>query len=638
MTIETDINLMEHAGRTWRFVLKNEGGTILPLDNFMIYGAAACPGQAPRAFEVRVDAGVAVARMPGLPLTDYPWTYQLFAQEKSSRVEWLLCHGAVNLHGRVAGGRVVLDPELLEFTGVLDSTTHTAVMVIGESTLSISENVARAIQEAQTAKEKATEAGEHAAAADKAAQTAGEKATEAGEHATAAGKAADEAHEQATAAEASATDAANSASAAAGEVTKAAAEVEKAAAEVEKAKLERETAATHATAAAQSSQDAKANQQGAEQAAQNAAQAQVAAETAKSEAEAAKLAAQTSEQNAKASADATAADKTAAEKAKADALAAQSKAEVEAQNAAENAALLGDAALQVGDNAFTGNNSHSGTEVFNGAVAFNDTVTLAGDIYAGSKPLPAGSAGLLRLAVESFLDGVTSIVAADNSWGTFASFGITKFPDDTVTLRNAETGINHPTVFNGISAKKLIVKLPKLKDARNILRGSKVEAVRLEAPAAEVAMYAFFTNNNLKSVEVIAQKLTKFSAQESDEATWLAFIPQAVTRCRVVLPAYKGGSENNRLFSWDAKLDALSVRQMFESITEEDGTEWPAGLTNWDDGAEHHILISMSKAAAADAEVMRLFGTTEPIQSVSSTSATEPAYQVNGWIVRVHVR
>ena len=198
MTIETDINLMEHAGRTWRFVLKNEGGTILPLDNFMIYGAAACPGQAPRAFEVRVDAGVAVARMPGLPLTDYPWTYQLFAQEKSSRVEWLLCHGAVNLHGRVAGGSVVLDPELLEFTGVLDSTTQTAVMVIGESTLSISENTARAIQEAQTAKEKATEAGEHATAAGKAAQTAGEKATAAGEQATAAGKAAQTAGEKAT--------------------------------------------------------------------------------------------------------------------------------------------------------------------------------------------------------------------------------------------------------------------------------------------------------------------------------------------------------------------------------------------------------------------------------------------------------
>ena len=398
MTIETDINLMEHAGRTWRFVLKNEGGTILPLDNFMIYGAAACPGQAPRAFEVRVDAGVAVARMPGLPLTDYPWTYQLFAQEKSSRVEWLLCHGAVNLHGRVAGGSVVLDPELLEFTGVLDSTTQTAVMVIGESTLSISENTARAIQEAQTAKEKATEAGEQATAAGKAAQTAGEKATEAGEQATAAGKAADDAHEQATAAEASATDAANSARAAAGEVKKAAAEVEKAAAEVEKAKLERETAAGHADAAAKSAQGALANQKGAEQAAQAAAQAQVAAETAKADADAAKIAAQTSERNAKASADAAAADKTAAEKAKQDALAAQGKAEQEAVKAEQNAALLGDAALKGGDNEFSGNNGHSGSEIFNGAVVLNGTV----DATAADMQLPvevmremSGWAGLM---------------------------------------------------------------------------------------------------------------------------------------------------------------------------------------------------------------------------------------------------
>jgi len=256
MTIETDINLMEHAGRTWRFVLKNEGGTILPLDNFMIYGAAACPGQAPRAFEVHVDAGVAVARMPGLPLTDYPWTYQLFAQEKSSRVEWLLCHGAVNLHGRVAGGSVVLDPELLEFTGVLDSTTHTTVMVIGESTLSISENVARAIQAAQTAGEKATEAGEHAAAADKAAQTAGEKATAAGEHAAAAGKAAQTAGEKATAAGEHAA-AADKAAQTAGEKATAASEHAAAAGKAAQTAGEKATAAgEHATAADKAAQTA----------------------------------------------------------------------------------------------------------------------------------------------------------------------------------------------------------------------------------------------------------------------------------------------------------------------------------------------------------------------------------------------
>ena len=172
--------------------------------------------------------------------------------------------------------------------------------------------------------------------------------------------------------------------AAADEVTKAAAEVQKAAAEVEKAKQERETAATHATAAAQSAQDAMANQQAAEQAAQDAARAQVAAETAKAEANAAKIVAQTSEQNAKASADAAAADKASAEQAKIDALAAQSKAEVEAAKAEQNAALLGDAALQSGDNNFSGNNDHGGTEIFNGAVALNGTV----DATAAAMQLP----------------------------------------------------------------------------------------------------------------------------------------------------------------------------------------------------------------------------------------------------------
>jgi hypothetical protein len=318
--------------------------------------------------------------------------------------------------------------------------------------------------------------------------------------------------------------------------------------------------------------------------------------------------------------------------------AAQSKAEQEAIKAEQNAALLGDAALKGADNAFLGNNSHSGTEVFNGAVALNDTVQLAGDIYAGSKPLPAGSAGLLRLCVEAFLDGITDLRQTANSWKSFAAFGITKFPDDTVTLRNAVQCM-YPSIFDAFQGKKLTIKLPKVTGLDCLFRGlsSHVEVLRVEAPLATGAMYAFYGCDKLKSVEVIAKKLTRFAAGEGDWATHYAFIKRTVTRCRVVLPAFKGGEANFRLFSYEAKLDALSVRQMFEPITDEDGTEWPAGLTNWDDGAEHHILISMSKAAAADAEVMRLFGTTEPIQSVSDPSATAPAYQVNGWIVRARV-
>ena len=99
----------------------------------------------------------------------------------------------------------------------------------------------------------------------------------------------------------------------------AAKEVTKAAAEVEKAALEKQAAAAEAGAAAQSAADAQAA-------------------------------------------------KAAAEKAKADALAAQIKAEQESQKAADNAALLGDAALQGGDNTFTGANVFDGTLSGNGTL------------------------------------------------------------------------------------------------------------------------------------------------------------------------------------------------------------------------------------------------------------------------------
>ena len=150
------------------------------------------------------------------------------------------------------------------------------------------------------------------------------------------------------------------ASAAEEHMTAAAAEATKAADEVDKATQERETAAGHANAAAKSAADALAAQHGAERAEQDAAQAQVAAQTAKTEAEAAMTQAQTAKSNAKAHADTATAAKTAAEQAKQDAQAAQSKAEQEASKAEQNAALLGDAAMQGGDNVFSGRNVFAG--------------------------------------------------------------------------------------------------------------------------------------------------------------------------------------------------------------------------------------------------------------------------------------
>jgi len=83
----------------------------------------------------------------------------------------------------------------------------------------------------------------------------------------------------------------------------------------------------------------------------------------------AKLAAETAAENASASS-------TTAEQAKIDALAAQTKAEEEAAKAEQNASLLGDAALQSGNNTFEAGT----TQTVNGVGVFNGEVVLNGDL------------------------------------------------------------------------------------------------------------------------------------------------------------------------------------------------------------------------------------------------------------------
>ena len=203
--------------------------------------------------------------------------------------------------------------------------------------------------------------------AEKAAQEAENARKNAGLQVTAAREQASAACDYATEAEKQAMMAEDSRIQAAREVDKAAAEVKKAAAEVNKATQEREAAAGHADKAEKSAQAALANQQSAEQAAQDAALAQVGAEQAKTDAAASSQTATQKATEAADSATQAAADKAAAEQAKTDAQTAQSKAEQEAARSEQNAAMLGDAALQSGDNTFTGSN------VFNGTLSGNGT-------------------------------------------------------------------------------------------------------------------------------------------------------------------------------------------------------------------------------------------------------------------------
>ena len=201
---------------------------------------------------------------------------------------------------------------------------------------SAAQQVLTARQFASKAEDNATEAETQATQAEdsriqavRAADRASSEAAKAEQEKQAAAGHAAEAQEQAENAETYMHTAASNAERAAEHRKAAAEEVTKAAAEVDKAAQERQAAAGHAGAAGQSAAEAQAAQ-------------------------------------------------TEAEQAKQDALKAQSKAEQEASKAERHAELLGDAAMQSGDNSFAGNNDHAGTEIFNGAVALNDAVAFPG--------------------------------------------------------------------------------------------------------------------------------------------------------------------------------------------------------------------------------------------------------------------
>lgn len=339
-----------------------------PGDGFEVYGGTSEDGlRVERQSESEWLVTMDEQDVAGRPLV----RYNLYARQVASGREWAILGGKVMVSQRTATvpGDKLAPVEYFVTVPVLENAvdlTGTAIVtgIVGPRGYSAYEV---AVMEGFVGSEAewleymrqqtATLAVEQVTPLVEQAETAANKAE--AERKNAAQHALD-ARQFASKAEDNATEAENQAMMAEDSRIQAAREVDKAAAEVKKAKLERETAAGHAAAAAKSEQNALAAQQGAERAEQDAAQAQVAAQTAKTEAEAAMTQAQTAKSNAKAHADTATAAKTAAEQAKQDAQAAQSKAEQEASKAEQNAALLGDAAMQGGDNVFSGRNVFAG--------------------------------------------------------------------------------------------------------------------------------------------------------------------------------------------------------------------------------------------------------------------------------------
>lgn len=155
--IEQDLTIMEGAGYTWRFMLKDADGDILPPDGFFVYGAAACPYREPRVMQVTSAGGVVTVMMPGLPRDEaYPWSYQIFVREKISGVEWLLAHGAVLPVERVAGDCGAMSALWQDFVAVLDANTHEVSIALGDGAL-VAQRAAEAAEASRMAASSASE-------------------------------------------------------------------------------------------------------------------------------------------------------------------------------------------------------------------------------------------------------------------------------------------------------------------------------------------------------------------------------------------------------------------------------------------------------------------------------------------------
>ena len=137
---------------------------------------------------------------------------------------------------------------------------------------------------------------------------------------------------------------------------------------------------------------------------------------------------------------------------------AQTKAEQEASKAERHAELLGDAAMQSGDNSFAGNNDHAGTEIFNGAVALNGAVSF-----------PGGSTTAAEMAAGFFYARRYWEMAADIS-GLFKEQSIDSLPknEDGLVVLNFPAAKSGKEVFVKCRCSAAYISLPSVSTQENL--------------------------------------------------------------------------------------------------------------------------------------------------------------------------
>lgn len=359
--MDLDFELMEGTRRRLRVAFVSGSGEPLPVESYLVYGAALPRCGEPVPFEAVREADAWVLTVPALPASRLGVYYQVHAAAYATGVEWPLLCGEIEVQERLAGAEGGMHPQELSVSCALDSVTMQMEVSVGESTASC----AQAVEYARESAEAAAECAGRAA----------KEAEEAERYATAAAKSADDAEDLAQRAddymadaEAAAKDANVSALAADVSAKEAERAAEDAAAAAGTAGARAADAAASAKAAADAASDAI---EAAQRADDYMAQAEAAAERANESAEEAAVDAQRS---ADAAADAAAADERAAASASA-ASVAQAEAEAASKAAAEHAELLGDAALQGSNNTFAAGK----TQTVNGIAVFNGDTVLNGE-------------------------------------------------------------------------------------------------------------------------------------------------------------------------------------------------------------------------------------------------------------------
>ncbi|MBQ7023267.1 MAG: hypothetical protein IJN29_06780 [Akkermansia sp.] len=159
MSARVNFEVIAGQRRVSEVRVHGEGGEVLSGPEWTMYGGAICDGFAPVRMRCTEDGGLWRVVLPGLKRGAMPWRWQLFLQEVSTGVEWLVAEGEVRVRERRAEAVDPADDEMTELVCVLSADRTVFEVQLGDAT-------AVAVAAAACAREAAEKAAEARAGAE----------------------------------------------------------------------------------------------------------------------------------------------------------------------------------------------------------------------------------------------------------------------------------------------------------------------------------------------------------------------------------------------------------------------------------------------------------------------------------------